>query len=77
MAQVTIHPVSVGPVGLHRHDAKAVLLDEFAGDRRPRLVEFGRAMRCLPQQHHSCLGERVEEWPEFQRMHRVGQFNAG
>jgi hypothetical protein len=59
-AHIAVEDGGVRPVGLDRHDAEAVLLDQPPGDGGAGAVEFRGAMAGLAQQHHPRLAEPVE-----------------
>ena len=50
----------IRPVALDGQDAEPVVRCEPVGDRRARLVELGRSVRGLAEQHDLGVGEHVE-----------------
>ncbi|GHH25645.1 hypothetical protein GCM10008023_39230 [Sphingomonas glacialis] len=51
---------SVGPVGLNRHDRKAMTLDQVTSYGGTGTIEFGSTMRRLTEQNDACAGEAIE-----------------
>ena len=50
----------IGPVGLDRDDAEAVLFYQAPGDRGARAIELRRTVARLAEQHDAAVGEAVE-----------------
>ena len=69
---VAVDARRIGPIRLDRHDIEAVSIDEPTRDLRTRPIKFGRAVGCLAEQHHPCLGEAVEHRAE-RRIVQIGQ----
>lgn len=60
VTDVPVEHRGVGPVGLGGDHGEAVPLDEAAGDRGARGVEFVRAVAGFAQQHDLAIGEAIE-----------------
>ena len=66
MAHIPVDPGGIRPVGFHRHDVEPEMLDEMAGNRRPRPVELAAAMGRLAQKHQIGIAEAGEGFPQRQ-----------
>ena len=73
MARIIVDPRGVGPISLDRDDRKPLMLDQAARDRRPRTVEFRRAVGRFAKQHDARVGEAIEAGAELFSAIRIGQ----
>ena len=60
-AHIGVIDRGIRPIGFDRDDIEAVLLDQHRSNRRAGVVELGRAMRRLAEQHHALMGEALGE----------------
>ena len=68
MADITVDPPRVGPIGHDGDDCKAMMFDQPPGDRGAGVVEFGRAVRGFAQQHDAGITETIEDCAECVRL---------
>ena len=78
MANVTVDPGGVRPVGFHRHGAEALLHDELARDVCPHPVELGTTVGSFSEEDDAGVPDPIQQRTEldgFDAFERLRSFS--